>query len=292
MTGSAGSLISVLRACLVDGYGAKPPAGWSYSVVHAASFQGLFTQGDKAGRVNKKLYLKDDASAIGNATAWMCSTCTADASPVLTEYFWTSNNTYIGIITKADQENGLVSEWMIVADARAVVLLTRRSNWGTKGWAFTFFGDLVSGHAVDKGCCAVVGWNNYSSTVPYGAFPRDFCNNSVAVFGQPNGLYTLPVYTLSQTLGISGQIGSTISPVWKGAGNIQLCNLMVGDAASFRGLIPFVWVPIAPPANFPWFAIEDSIYVDDVAGGRTLRHIQFDPTVGRRVFIEVAGFSS
>lgn len=290
LTGSAGSLIAVLKACLVTGYGTQYPAGWTYEDVHVASFKALFTQGATEGRANKKLYVYDDATNVGTANAWMCTDCTKVSSPVFTENFWAGGATYPGVITKADQENGMAAEWLIVADSRSVILLTKRSDWIRRGWAFTFFGDMASGMRVDLGCCAAAGWNSYDAMLPYGAACRAASNGAIGVFGGIDGKFAYMGYTWRGALGYASSVADTMYPVNKYNRDTHIVRAIATDTNSYRGHIPYVWWPLAPVANFPLEAIPDSIVVADVTGTRTLKHVQFGDVSGQRAFVELSGF--
>lgn len=291
MTGAVNTLIAVLRACLVDGYGVKPAAGWSFTTIDAATYQALFTQGSKTGRVNKSLYVRDSAASVGIATAWMCTSCTVGASPVFTERFWANTLASDGVITKADQENGATAAWMIVADERTVVLVTKRSDWSPRGWAFTFFGDMDTGMAVDKGCCAVAGWHyGDASSFPYGTAARDMTNGYISLFGDIDGVFNVTHYTQRKAMGYASSIADTLYPINRFNRSTHLARLFAADATRYRGHIPFVWYPVAPPANFPYGAVDDGVDVQDGTKTKTLRHIQFGAANNYRAFIEVAGF--
>ena len=290
MTGTAGAFISVLKACLVDGYGVKAPAGWVFEDVYAATQQALFTQGTMSGRANKKLYVKDAATTVGVANAWMCTDCTKVSSPVFTEAFWAGGSSYIGVITKADQENGMASEWMIIADSRSVVLLTKRSEWTRRGWAFTFFGDLASGMREDLGCCAAAGWNTYDTLPVYGSVCRAPTNGAIGVFGDIKGVFAYTGYTWRGALGYTSGVADLLYPVSGYNRDTHVVRAIAADTHRYRGHIPFMWWPLAPVLNFPLEAIPDSIEVEDVTGGRTLRHVQFGDVSGLRAFVELSGF--
>ena len=290
MTGTTGSLISMLKACLVDGYGYKSPAGWAYEDVHVASYKALFTQGEMQGRARKKLYVHDDATNVGSANVWMCTDCTKVVSPVFTENFWTTSNTYVGVITKADQENGGAAAWMLVADSRSAVLLTKRSGWSPRGWAFTFFGDLASGMREDFGCCAAAGWTSYDVFLAYEAPARAAHNNAIGVFGDIEGVYAPGSFTWRGALGYTSGVADLLYPVNSYNRDTHIVRAIAADTSRYRGHIPFMWWPLAPVDNFPLEAVPDGIEVADVTGTRSLLHVQFGDVSRQRAFIELFGF--
>lgn len=293
MTSSSGSLIDVLNACLVTGYGAKAAAGWTKEVIDAATFQATFTQGAVSGLVGRKLYVKDNNTYPGNATCWACTSCTVAASPVLTENFWDYNTTSIGILVKADQETAGTARWIIVANARSVVLLTKRSGWGLKGWAFTFFGDLDSGLDSDKGKFSVVGFNlsQGGSLIP-GAAPRDWCNNRVGVYGNQDGTFEHTSYTLRKTIGSNSAIADTVSPRSRYSYGLQISRALVADTARLRGTVPFIWLPVANPASLSWYALPDELLIATSDGSKHYQYIQFDSVLQSKLFLETAEFTS
>lgn len=290
MNGSAGSLIAVLKACLVDGYGAKPAAGWSFVDVHAATYKALFTQGNATGRVNKKLYVEDSAASVGSAIAWGCTDCTISSSPVFTDNFWANSLTYSGNITKADQENGGASAWMVIADSRALILLTKRSEWVGRGWAFTFVGDLVSGMLVDKGCFAIAGWNTYDVYLTYGMAARAATNGYISVFGEIGGTRYVTYYPLRGAMGYASGAADLLYPVNAYNREAHITRVFAADSYKYRGHIPFLWFPVAPPSNFPLACVADSVDISDVTGTKILKHIHFGDSSNTRAFIEISGF--
>lgn len=108
LNGLAGSAIAVIQACLVDGYGSKPAAGWTkpFHTGDIAVFQAA------AGRVLK---LWDDGSHVdtravrvaGGASAADIDTI-ADMHPPATD----DNAAWL----KSPEVNGTAREWMVVAD--------------------------------------------------------------------------------------------------------------------------------------------------------------------------------
>lgn len=293
MTSAAGSLLAVLDACLVNGYGAKSAAGWSKTVVDAPTSQAYYQQGAKAGFAQRLLYVKDDAATPGNATAWCCSACTVAASPVLTNYFWDQNSSSIGILLKADQNTGNNAKWIIIANERSFVLLTKRHDWGERGWAMTLVGDLLTPYADDKGCFSVVGRNNTQGVIAIGGALVNYSNGVVGVYGHPDGTYSFTSYTLWRQMGnVSGR-DDTASLKSAHFTGIQLARLDASDTTRYRGVLPYVWMPVQY-SSLPFYGIPDELEVSGTGYDSTavFKHIQFDPVNQTKLFFEVAGFSS
>ena len=291
MTLAAGSFNAVLKACLVDGYGGKEAAGWAYTTIDAATHQALFTQGGKAGRENRHLYSKDDAAYPGTSSCWCCSACTVSATPTLTERFWASNSDWVGYVTKADQENGAPAAWVIIANARSVVVMTKRSNWGTRGWSFSFFGDIESGYTSDKGCFAAMGHHYNDGVIAVGGGPRAWCNGKIAVFGDPSGGYRRVAYTQYKALGDTA-IATQEAPSGLDGGRLRVIPTIAADSYKYRGTVPFIWQPLPYLGAMPWYAIPDASEIETPDGAVTLQYFQFSSTDGRSLLVEVEGFST
>lgn len=68
LTGTTGSLITLLDACLVNGYTGKPAAGWTKPIANSGSVYGAWTQGTGSGFT---LFINDFQQAgAGGKEAW------------------------------------------------------------------------------------------------------------------------------------------------------------------------------------------------------------------------------
>lgn len=155
LSGTAGTLISVLDACLVNGYGSKSGAGWTkaFSGVNLAAYR-MSTASPATG-----FYLRVDDS---NATA----------SRIIGYETMTDVNTGTGPFpTNAQFANGLFAikssaagatarPWAVVAENRSFYLfiLGNVTTFGAGDtWNCTvFFGDIITRKAVDGYNCALI----------------------------------------------------------------------------------------------------------------------------------------
>lgn len=294
MNSSAGSLIAVLDACLVNGYGAKPAAGWAKQVIDAGTFQATYTQGAIAGLVQKKVYVKDDAATPGNATAWACDACTVSATPTLTNKFWGQDTTNIGVLIKADQENALVSKWMIIAGPRWAYLFTKRSNWGSRGWQMSFFGDLDSPYANDKGKFAASGFNNLQGTLALGAGCRVMTSGFIGVYGHQDGTFAFNPYGYKRSMGdIAGYADTTVPKSIYSSG-LLLSRIQVADTKRYRGSLPQIFRSVVSLDAFSWYMLPDDYVMQNADASKSYLHIQFGGTITGltepgRVFIDITG---
>ena len=111
----AGSLNAVLKACLVDGYGALPAAGWSYEVADAATNRAAFVQGASPDNpFTRKVYIRDDESVTaGMALVKACAGYTAGASPTFVDSFCSYNRPNWSSILKTSLAAGALAEWFV-----------------------------------------------------------------------------------------------------------------------------------------------------------------------------------
>lgn len=148
VSGTAGSLIAILKACLVDGYGALPAAGWTQPVATAGNI-GSFKQGAGAGLA----FVLNDNGPNGTATfkeAWITGweTVLGVGAPVGTGtgQFPTPaqlNTTGHGVVRKSVTADGTGRAWRIYADASTMYLFI--STGDTAGtYNGCMFGDVFS----------------------------------------------------------------------------------------------------------------------------------------------------
>ena len=138
LTGQAGSLISVLDACLVDGYGAKTAAGW------AKAFTGTNQAAYRAPAGNR-LYLSvyDDASGTGGAkeASVRCfevmtsiSGGAKSANDINTPSVW----------RKSDSADATARKWIVVADTKTVYVFIETGANGVGIFQPFMFGEIYS----------------------------------------------------------------------------------------------------------------------------------------------------
>jgi hypothetical protein len=118
LTGQAGSLVALLDAVLVNGYGSKSPAGWTKAFT--GTNKAAFRMG--AGRLQGYVRIVDDASSAAGAKEAMISLYESMSGVD------SGTDTVIGAtgndfpIRKSDTADGVVRPWLCVADARTFIL--------------------------------------------------------------------------------------------------------------------------------------------------------------------------
>lgn len=159
---NAGTLINVLTACLVTGYGTKTGAGWTkpYTSGEYAAFRMSTTA---PGSTGSYLQIRDiefyaEAKAFKTMTAIGVGT---DESPpagtgnYLFKSYDNSNQPPAAANTPIDRP------WTIIADTRAVYIFINvaATTWGTttQSDGFLFFGDIVTRKSNDAYNCAIIG---------------------------------------------------------------------------------------------------------------------------------------
>lgn len=152
LTGSAGSLIAVLDACLVNGYGAKPAAGWT------KAFAGTNLASYRTGTGNQ-YYLAVDDTGVAFGTNFVRLQGFTSMSAVTTgqgqwplQFQLTAQSGAI-VMQKSTTTDSTVRAWVLVASGSGVYFLPEiaatvgawvgTTNVGSGNGQF-FFGDIVS----------------------------------------------------------------------------------------------------------------------------------------------------
>jgi hypothetical protein len=150
LTGQVGSLVALLDACLVNGYGAKAAAGWTkpFTGTNGACFK----QGTSVVTPGTQRYLKVDDNGPGAATAKEARASGFEAMTAFgtgTGQFPTTTQLAAGIIPrKSTTADGTARAWTVFADARTVYVYVLTGD--TAGAYFGFcFGDIYSAMATD-----------------------------------------------------------------------------------------------------------------------------------------------
>lgn len=258
---SAGSLIGVLDACLVNGYGGKPPAGWTkpYSGANLAAYR----QGS-----GSRFYLRVN-DGTGTAKAGVVGYEVMTAIDTGLRLFPTTaqaaNGLYITLGTAAALTG--TKPWVVVADDKRFYLwvgftFTSASalSDSSTGQGIFFFGDVISFKAEDPYCCQIIGSALGSDTevfagftrLNYGATGHFIARNAAGVAGavancKVADYYGCGSYTI---MGMYALIAYP-DPV---SGGLNLSRVLVSNGSAtvaIRGRFPGLWAPMngLPGAN-------------------------------------------
>jgi len=164
LRGQVGSLISVLRACLVDGFGSNPPLGWSmpYTDGNNPPLRAHFRQAPKTGWGQYDLEVKDDGStSLGAdasfAEAWGWAGATGLAAGDLAFPVRTAEGM---VHRKSATTNATARRWMLVGTDRSFIFVAYHASGGD--WAAAeawFFGDIIPVGPTDVWAVALLGGN-------------------------------------------------------------------------------------------------------------------------------------
>lgn len=171
LTGITGSLLTVLDACLVNGYGAKSAAGWSKPLANTASY-GMYKQG--SGSVSCSLFVYDAGSgsaggAEAQLTGWDSITGIDNGAVTGSNQFPTLAQLAIGVgavaVRKSSVPTSTARTWIIYADSRTMYGFVKTSDIGNSYFSFAFgdFYSLRSG-SIDASRCMIIGRVNPSSS--------------------------------------------------------------------------------------------------------------------------------
>ncbi len=164
LNGNAGSLITVLDACLINGYTGKAAAGWTRPVVTASNIASY-----KQGAGSLFGFVLNDATPDGTALgkeAWATGweTVAGVGSPVgsgTNQFPSTAQLLTTGhvVIRKSTATGATARDWVVFADSRTCYLFILSGD--TAGTYYGFmFGDIFSVLSTsDLYSCAIIGRN-------------------------------------------------------------------------------------------------------------------------------------
>ena len=261
LAGTIGTLITVLDACLVNGYGTKAAAGWTKPVPNSGNIA-MYKQGSGSGfylRIDDSL-LAVQAKAVGYETMSDLNTGTRP--------FPTTGQLAAGTyFPKSNSADAVVRPWMVVATNKAFYLYVHHDaldiTASTTYKLMAFFGDFTSFKSGDAFNCMIVG--NSGSGVASNTFGASVAAMNTSV----NGHYIARSHTQTGASIAAGKIidyarngGSTnIGAATSGTpypspinGGIDLCPVSITEGASgqlvVRGELPGLYAPLhALPAN-------------------------------------------
>jgi hypothetical protein len=175
MSGASGSLLTVLDAVLVTGYGSKPGAGWSKPLPNTGSY-GIYRQGTGSMFY---LFVNDGSGSSGGAEAvlsgWDSITAITAGAVTGSNPFPTYTQLSFGggagggsggvILRKSSVITAVSRTWTIMADSRSLYIFTKPTDNGqfVSAAAFGDFYSLRSGSA-DTSNCLIIGRTSVSSS--------------------------------------------------------------------------------------------------------------------------------
>lgn len=266
LSGTAGSLASLLDAVLVNGYGAKPAAGWT--TAYSSGNKRAYRQG--AGNL---LYcrLNDGASGTGGAKEALLrgfetmSDVDTGTGPMPTnaQSALTENSL---IVRKSNTADATARAWIAAADARTWYLFVLAADVASTYWGF-LYGDFYSNLSADAWRVAIIARATENSSAAQ-AGDTDTLQNSTFTtvlaghFVQRSRTGAAGSLTLQKTdiLGAPaptvgcGQLSNIPFPNAEDGGlylaPVYLHDVTTAPASSVRGRLRGVWSPTHPASAF------------------------------------------
>jgi hypothetical protein len=251
LNGQVGSLIAVLRACLVDGFGSLPPLGWSmpYTDGNNPPLRAHFRQAPKTGWGQYDLEVKDDGStsagsntSFAEAWGWAGATGLAEGSLAFPVRTSAGMNT-----RKSASLDATARRWLLVGTDRSFIFVAYHNAGGAWSAAEVwFFGDLIPVGPTDVWAVALLGGRSVQ-THPGMAHLSD--GSVVAALpytfqGLPgpvgvNRMWPAGVNTGDATVG-NGSIIYPNGPDGRG----YIDRVLLIESGHLRAVLPGFWVPL------------------------------------------------
>lgn len=181
---TAGQMISILDACLVNGYGGKPAAGWSrpFSGANLAAYQ----QGGGNG-----MFLRvDDTETGSNRSAYTRGFEVMTGISAGERAFPSVASLASGVRNPTAYGSSSVPRaWFVVADESAFYLWIEGTAGSTTPTNLPFFfGDVNTYHAADVSNTLMVGWSPSTQNLNSATLGMGYANSSISSTSQSNWL--------------------------------------------------------------------------------------------------------
>lgn len=262
LDGTVGSLVALLDACLVTGYGAKAAAGWT------KPFTGTNKAAFKLG-AGTGFYLRvqdDGPGAGGAAEARVTGYVTMSDVDTGTGPFPTAAQGLGGAIAalsfrKSSAADAAARSWIVVADSRTVYVFVLTTDFANVYLAFAF-GDIYSFKSDDAYNCIIIAGNAEVNTASF------LGDASLTISGTTAGHFIARGHT---QLGASVAIGKHTDGAKSGGntyaigvipftnpedGGIYVAPFWVHDPTTapvngVRGRLRGLWTPLHPTNSIP-----------------------------------------
>lgn len=172
LTGQTGTLVAVLDACLVNGYGAKAAAGWTkaFAAANKAAYQQNAAGANNAA-APMLLYVDDTGPGAGSSReARVCGFETMSAiTPVGTGQFPTAVQSTIGsgqlVVRKSNTADATVRQWTLIANGQTIYLFIESGDMTAPFACMSLvFGDFKSYKAGDLYAVLIIGRTSENQT--------------------------------------------------------------------------------------------------------------------------------
>lgn len=164
LNGTAGSLINLLDAVLVNGYGSKTSLGWTKK--YTGTNKAVYQVHSSASLPSSVLRVQDDGnnwltttastSTFRNAIINIAENAT-DVDTLVNQITSSFNVNKVFYVRKSSTLDTTTRNWLVVGDERAFYLITFNTG-DTSGAVFTIFvGDIITTNTNDKYCFTILG---------------------------------------------------------------------------------------------------------------------------------------
>lgn len=259
LTAQIGSLVTLLDACLVNGYGDKPAAGWSKPF--ADTNKGVFKQG--AG--SNGFYLQVDASAV----QWTKFRAFTNMTDLITGTgaFPQVAQIAAGLQLKVSNSSDATERpWLVAADSKRFYLFNAWASTTTTGLlmgvaygVMTFFGDIISYRPNDNFGTMIIGQTGeYESSnyFGYGNFSMNAIDGHYMARTNDQITESLKCGKIGDIRGVTPTTGQGYFG-YNGAaypdpitGGMLLGPIYVTEPTKLtRGYLPGIWAPLHSQAG-------------------------------------------
>lgn len=269
LTGQAGSLTSLLDACLVNGYGSKTALGWTIA------YTGTNKRDYKQGAGSNGYYLDVNDAAPNNAQeAQMVGYETVSALATGTQPFPTTAQSSFGVVCrKSATADATARKWYLFGDSTCFYLFVDTGDLTAPSYSTVFmFGDIFAYKSADGYNTAIVGRFgqnsssmgnealqalNQASNVLASGYPGAYLDRHWSGVGgsQPFGRFSsLLMFTngaggsYSQggvSVAVPGDVQSQGFAYPNGPdGALELAPVFAAHSSAVRGYMKGLWVPL------------------------------------------------
>ena len=199
LSGTAGTAVAVLDACLVNGYGSKAAAGWS--ILYTSLNQRTYQSGNNTACPSVLQILDTNTTqftAVGGTSATSNTFQSGIPNP-----FPTASQQPSGIYgTKSNTASSAARPWFVIADNRTFYLLVDVTSDLSAGYIAFYYGEMYSYRAAS-------GLIDTSRLIIGGSFQNYTTSSSLArVTGSTNGtaVDTVPEYMYQSVFNVGPPI--------------------------------------------------------------------------------------
>lgn len=252
LSGVVGTLISLLDACLINGYGAQtPPAAGAWEKAYTSTNKAAY-RSTVVGATGLLLRVDDTTTTYAAIRGYEAMTDVDTGTGLFPTVAQIVSSNYCW--RKSSAADATPRPWILIADEKRFYLLVKWQLVSYPYYGGNFFGDIVSYKAGDAYHCVVIA--DYNTAAGWAGQSNDFVYLSSALTSVSSSKFISRNYNQIGSALPVGFVGDSAFSTYLGCGGmaypspvdngLYVSGIAINHNGVLRGLMPGLYQPLHP----------------------------------------------